>query len=173
MSAIVKLCASLILAASLALAGAALAGHDRDKKGPKTFAPVDNALYKAQCGACHFAYQPELLPARSWEAILAKPGDHFGESLDIGPADLAALRLFTASRAADQSRAKRAVKITRSLGSATPRRVTEVPYLVEKHHDLAAEVFKRPGVGSFANCPACHRAAEAGDYDDDRVSIPR
>ncbi len=30
-------------------------------------APVKNALYLEECGACHFAYQPGLLPSRSWK----------------------------------------------------------------------------------------------------------
>ena len=41
--------------------------------------PVTNQTFKQACGACHFAYQPELLPSGSWEKILAGLDDHFGE----------------------------------------------------------------------------------------------
>ena len=32
--------------------------------------PVRNSIYADQCGACHFAYQPELMPAESWKQVL-------------------------------------------------------------------------------------------------------
>ena len=45
--------------------------------------PVNNQTYIDECGACHFAYQPELLPSGSWDKILAGLEDHFGETVDI------------------------------------------------------------------------------------------
>ena len=30
-------------------------------------APVQSAAYQEECGGCHFAYQPGLLPAASWQ----------------------------------------------------------------------------------------------------------
>lgn len=90
MSATMKACVVLCLAVSLGVAEArAMADHDRDKDKKKSFDPVDHPTLQGPVRrGLPFVYQPELLPARSWEAILAKPGDHFGESLDIGPADL-------------------------------------------------------------------------------------
>lgn len=43
--------------------------------------PVTNPAYKENCGACHFSYQPELLPSRSWKKILVQLEDHFGVTL--------------------------------------------------------------------------------------------
>ena len=45
--------------------------------------PVSNPVYKEMCGACHFVYQPELLPAASWVQIVAGLNDHFGEMAEI------------------------------------------------------------------------------------------
>ena len=33
-------------------------------------APVTNALYAEECGSCHFAYPPGLLPASSWQQVM-------------------------------------------------------------------------------------------------------
>ncbi len=44
---------------------------------------VDNSTYKEACGACHFVYQPELLPSGSWVKILANLEDHFGETIAL------------------------------------------------------------------------------------------
>jgi hypothetical protein len=46
-------------------------------RGVRNLKPVSNSTYTDQCSACHFAYQPELLPADSWRKILADTDDHF------------------------------------------------------------------------------------------------
>ena len=46
-------------------------------------APVANAKYKEECGSCHFAYQPGLLPARSWEKIMGNLENHFNENAEL------------------------------------------------------------------------------------------
>ncbi len=38
------------------------------------FAPVTNAAYSEECGACHMAYPPGLLPSRAWTAIMSPDG---------------------------------------------------------------------------------------------------
>jgi hypothetical protein len=35
----------------------------------KEVKPVTDKTYRAECGDCHFAYQPGLLPAQSWEKL--------------------------------------------------------------------------------------------------------
>ena len=41
--------------------------HKSHHNGEKKLKPVSNATYSDQCGACHFTYQPELLPAAAWK----------------------------------------------------------------------------------------------------------
>ena len=53
--------------------------------GKHYLTPVDNTTYRETCGACHFVYQPELLPSASWEKILAQLYDHFGEAIELDP----------------------------------------------------------------------------------------
>lgn len=136
-------------------------------------APVDNATYKEECGACHFVYQPGLFPSGSWEKILAGLEDHFGEALELDPESKKTIAEYLKANAAERSSAKRAVKIMRSLGSQAPLRITEIPYIQEKHHEVSANVLKRKSIGSLSNCSACHTTAEKGDYDDDNVVIPK
>jgi len=71
--------------------------------------------------------------------------------------------------------AKRAVKIMRSLGGQTPSRITEVPYIRDKHRgdDIPADAFRRKSVGSKSNCIACHTTAGKGTYEEDYVKIPK
>jgi hypothetical protein len=144
--------------------------HDHDGSYLK---PVNNPTYEAECGECHFLYQPELLPSGSWIKILDQLDDHFGEEIELDPDSKKIISDYLNSNSAENSSAKRAVKIMRSLGTHVAMRITETPYIREKHHELNPEVFKRESIGSLSNCIACHTTAEKGIYEDDNVQIPK
>ena len=137
--------------------------------------PVSNPTYKEECGACHLAYQPELLPSGSWEKIVAGLSDHFGEEIALDQESKKIIAEYLKANSAEYSSAKRAVKIMRSLRGQSPMRITDVPYIRHKHEDddIPADAFTRKSVGSMSNCIACHTTAENGIYDDDHVVIPR
>jgi Dihaem cytochrome c len=143
--------------------------HDRDAD----LKPVTDQTYKEACGQCHFAYQPELLPSASWLKILNQLNDHFGEEIEIDPDTRKIISDYLKSNGAESSSAKPARKIMRSLANNAPLRITEIPYIREKHHEISASVLKRKSIGSLSNCSACHTTAEQGIYDDDRVKIPQ
>ena len=63
--------------------------------------------------------------------------------------------------------------IVRCLASEVPTRITEIPYIKKKHHDISSTTIKREAIGSLSNCTACHTRAEEGIYDDDYVVIPK
>jgi hypothetical protein len=144
-------------------------GHD----GSKEMNPVNNPTYKEACGACHFPYQPELLPAGSWEKIFAGLDNHFDEAIELEPETKKVIIEYLKANAADRSSVEEAVKIMRSLKNQTPPRITEIPHIQRKHHEIKAEVLERESIGSLSNCPACHHSAESGNYDDDHVVIPQ
>jgi hypothetical protein len=146
--------------------------NDSKHYGKRYLKPVNNPTYIEECGACHFAYQPELLPFGSWGKILAGLEDHYGEVIELDTESQKVIAEYLKANAADHSSAKRAVKIMRSLGNQTPQRITQIPYIQEKHHKIQSEVFKRESVGSLSNCSACHTTAEKGIYDDDYAVIP-
>ena len=52
-------------------------------------------------------------------------------------------------------------------------RITRSAWFERKHRELDAAVWQRTSVGSRANCMACHTRADRGDFDDDRVRIPK
>ena len=136
-------------------------------------ARVVNETYKENCSGCHFAYPPDLLPASSWKDIVTRLGNHFGESLTLDDASMQKIGKYLKENAADRSGSKKAGKILRSLGGRSPIRITEVPYIVKEHREIAPEVFKRKSIGSFSNCIACHKMADQGQFDDDQVTIPQ
>jgi len=147
--------------------------HRDNKHDGSYLKPVNNMTYKEECGGCHFAYQPELLPSASWMKILSDLDDHFGESIELDEDSKRVILDYLKSNGAEYSSAKRAVKIMRSLGNQVPLRITDLPYIREKHHEISPNVLKRESIGSLSNCIACHTTAEKGIYEDDHVKIPK
>ena len=146
--------------------------HDNDHE-TKYLTPVNNEAFKQECGACHFAYQPGLLPSGSWEKILSNLPAHFGEEVSLDEVSQTNIGEYLRANAAENSSAKRARKILKSLRGQTPLRITKTPYIQEKHDELDSSIFSRQSIGSFSNCVACHTKAEKGNYDDDFVKIPK
>jgi len=148
--------------------------HNSSKKHKKKYiTPVNNPTYEEECGGCHFPYQPELLPSGSWKKIMAGLDDHFEEEIEIDTESINAISGYLISNSAEKSSAKRAVKIVRSLRGRTPIRISEIPYIIEKHDEVDPKIYNRESIGSLANCTACHITAEKGIYDDDDVKIPK
>ncbi len=137
-------------------------------------APAKNALYREECGSCHFAYQPGLLPARSWQKMMGQLDDHFGENAELDEATRKVLTEYLASNAAEHSDYKRPQKILSSLAAEqTPLRITETRYFQRKHHELPASMVQNnPRVGSFSACAACHANADQGSYSEHEIFIP-
>ena len=51
----------------------------------KEVRPVDNKTYADECGSCHYAYPPGLLPSKSWAKLLDEKAlsNHFGEDATL------------------------------------------------------------------------------------------
>lgn len=161
----------IILAAAMVAAPFAFAdGRDR---GPDV-APVTNALYQQECASCHMAYQPGLLPARSWQRLMDNLADHFGDNAELVSADQAVITAFLVTHAADRAPEKRARKIATSLRAGdAPLRITDTPYIRAKHRELPVRlVTGNPKVKSLAQCNACHIRAEHGSYSESQIDIP-
>jgi len=150
--------------------------HERNRDGDHNnsyLRQANNPTYEEECGACHFVYQPELLPSVSWVKILENLDDHFGETVELDDDSKKVITTYLKSNSAEYSSAKRAVKIMRSLRDQVPLKITDIPYIIEKHHEISQNILKRESIGSLSNCPACHTTAEDGIYEDDNVIIPK
>lgn len=148
-------------------------GNHSEPGGKGCLTPVTNPAYAENCGACHFAYQPELLPSGSWEKILAGLEDHFGEAVELDAEAKKAISEYLNANAAERSSARISVRIIKCLEDKIPLRITEIPYIRKEHNDIGADVLKRESIGSLSNCSACHTTAASGIYNDDNVKIPK
>jgi nitrate/TMAO reductase-like tetraheme cytochrome c subunit len=121
-----------------------------------------NKSWKAECGSCHVAYPPNLLPASSWRRIMGGLRRHFGTDASVDAASAVEIGAFLERNAGSGKR-----------GSEAALRITETRWFLRKHDEVAPATWNKPQVKTAANCGACHSGAERGDFDEDAVRIPR
>jgi Cytochrome b len=133
----------------------------------------DNPTWRAECGSCHLAYHPVLLPARSWRRMMAEQDRHFGEDLALDPATAKEILAFLQTHAAETHLTKTAYGMDRSVPTGeAPLRITETRYWQRAHRDIPEEAWRHPKVSSKANCAACHRDAEQGSFSPGAMGLP-
>lgn len=149
-----------LLASLLLVSYPAFAGND-------WVPPVKDPLVLKECGSCHMAFQPAFLPARSWHRMMDDLANHFGEDASLPADKVQAIRATMTANAGDvvtQGRARKYMQWVAPGGM--PQKITENPDF-ERKHRFADKVWRDPKVVTKSNCPACHRGADNGLYDDD------
>ncbi|MCS6786005.1 MAG: diheme cytochrome c [Thiobacillaceae bacterium] len=162
-----------VLAATLVLAGSWIAQGQADSE--VVFPMPPGPLYVKECGSCHTAYAPGLLPARSWQKMMAELDNHFGEDASLEEPERLAILRWLVDYAADGANANLLMRrIAASIPrGAMPQRITETPLFKFQHDEVPAHIWKRPKIGSPANCGACHTRANEGRYPEREVRIPK
>jgi len=134
---------------------------------------ADNPLWREECGACHLAFHPSLLPARSWKVMMQEQASHFGEDLYLEQDTVKEIETFLVENSAEQGLTEPAWKINRSiLKTEIPLRITETPYWIKKHQKISEAIWDHPKVNGKVNCAACHLDAEAGTFEDAAMHLP-
>ena len=123
--------------------------------------------YSQECGACHLAYPPGLLPAASWQRLMVGLPKHFGSDASLDPATRQALADWLTAHAGSFK------KVARDPTPPPQDRISQSPWFVREHRELPAAVWKRPAVGSAANCAACHAGAAQGRFSEHDINIPK
>lgn len=120
--------------------------------------------YQKECASCHMAYPAGLLPAGSWQHMMANLSQHFGNDASLDAASTTAITQYLTSN------------------SGTYKRVNEMPpqdritqsYWFSRKHDkhVNPSTWARKSIGSRSNCVACHQGAEQGNFNEHSVNIP-
>jgi hypothetical protein len=167
--------AAASVAASIAVAAAAASGGHSGREAPeRTRGEADgpdgrgagagtvDPAYAKECGACHLAYPPSLLPRESWRRLMAGLERHFGQNAELDEATRARLEGWLVDRAPPD----------RPGQGKPPLRVTERKWFLHEHGDVPKDAASRPAIRTLANCGACHPGAARWDFEGDRVMIP-
>jgi hypothetical protein len=124
---------------------------------------ASNPTWKAECGTCHVAYPPSMLPAGSWRALMSGLDRHFGVDAAVDAGSAAEISAFLKNNAGRNRH-----------GSSKPvLRITETAWFRHEHDEVDTSVWTSPSVKTASNCTACHAGAEHGDFDEHGVRLPR
>ena len=128
-------------------------------------APVLDA-YTQECASCHMAYPPALLPGASWQRIMTTLNKHYGVDASLDAASQKKISQWLTDNAATGKR---------SSAEPPKDRITQSEWFLRKHnsHEVSPAVWKRASIGSPSNCNACHAQAAQGDFEEDKVRIPK
>lgn len=133
----------------------------------KAYPPIADPVVAKECGACHMRYPAGLLPAASWQRMMAGLSEHFGENASLDPATTEQVLAYLVANAEPAARAARTAK---PAGAAAEPllRITEQRWFKAEHgpRRLSPERLARKNARSPADCVACHRDAEQGLFDD-------
>jgi len=137
-------------------------------------APVNNALYQEECGSCHFAYQPGLLPEQSWIKIMSGLSDHFGDNAELGADTRRAIEEYLVSNCPDKADYRHSRRIMRSLtATPAPLRITDIPYIRHQHGEIPQRMISgNPKVATLSHCDACHQTIQSGSFSESHIRIP-
>ncbi|WP_255533474.1 diheme cytochrome c [Polynucleobacter sp. UK-Mo-2m-Kol15] len=136
---------------------------------PGTFAakmtmPTDTpASYEAECASCHMAYPPALLSQQSWKNIMSGLSKHFGTDASLDPKTQTELTNWLVKNATTRQKYSE---------TAPENRITKTSWFIRKHDEVNADVWKRAGIKSPANCGACHIDAANGVFSEKNIKIP-
>jgi len=147
------------LAASLGMAALSPAWADSDTLLPRVPLPA----YQKECGSCHTAYPPALLPASSWGRVMGGLDRHYGSDASLDEATTRQIGAWLLAHAGTYKR----------VSESPPQdRITRSAWFERKHRKIDPRVWTDPAVKSAAQCAACHTRADQGDYNDDGVQLP-
>lgn len=149
--------------------------YDHNEHVTSALKPYFNsdAVYIEECGACHFAYPPGLLPAQSWHAMMNGLGEHFGENAELETQVRIHIARYLEQNALQKSTRGNMGKMRRNLPDGAPLRITELPYFIHEHDEIPRQLISdNPKVDSLSQCDSCHKEAARGLFDEDRIIIP-
>ena len=172
-----RLLVSRIAASLLVVLSAATAVHaeDNGKRGFFDFFKGESSKivaqtpappkYQQECASCHMAYPPGLLPANSWQHLMANLGKHYGTDASLAAEDATQIGSWLGANAGTYKRVS---------GAPPEDRISQSDWFLRKHRagEVPAKVWTHASVRSAANCSACHSGAEQGNFNERQVKIP-
>ena len=130
-----------------------------------TVPKIEHAATLKECGACHMVYPPQMLPQRSWDAMMSHLESHFGDIATVDEATRIDILAFLLANAADAPGAPANPHVLRGVGAdAVPERITALSWWKGRHEEVNFSNLKATKVKSASNCLGCHAGADKGEF---------
>ena len=147
--------------------------HEESEESKSHVSFAQDTTYNEECGACHLAYPPNLLPVESWRVIMSGLEDHFGENAELETLSAMHITHYLKQEGLQKGDRSEMSKMLRNIPKKTPLRITELPYFINEHDEIPKRMIsKNPEVGSLSQCDSCHKDAAKGNFDEDHIFIP-
>ncbi|MGE0623814.1 MAG: hypothetical protein AB7I04_08650 [Pseudomonadales bacterium] len=131
---------------------------------------VQDDVYIEECGACHLAYAPDLLPVESWHKVMAGLEDHFGDNAELDEETAAHIGAYLEANGLSRGRSSKMSRLLRGLPADPPLRITELPAFENLHYMIPKELeVAELEEGFLSPCADCHKEAALGIYDAERL----
>lgn len=148
--------------------------HDKNKTTENAAPATVDPVYIKECGACHFPFPVGMLPDRSWRAMMADLPHHFGEDATLPEKVAAKILDYAVANAGERSKNRLDRYVASSVkADQVPLRISEVPFFVKEHTEVAKHVNAKGPVSHWSSCPLCHTKADSGSFDEHEVKIPQ
>jgi mono/diheme cytochrome c family protein len=119
--------------------------------------------YTQECGSCHTAYPPGMLPALSWQRVMSGLDKHYGTDASLDEKTVQQLATWLQAHAGT----------TKRVAVEPPQdRITQSNWFRREHRGIDAAVWKHASVRSASNCAACHSGADRGNFDEHGLRFP-
>jgi hypothetical protein len=154
---------AFLVTTAVALSIAAFSAHAESQAASRV-APLPK--YQQECSACHIAFPPGMLPATSWQRVMAGLNKHYGVDASLDAVSAREMGTWLMAQAGTYRR----------VGEEPPQdRITQSAWFKRQHRDgeVPAGVWKRASIKSPSNCGACHAGADKGNFNEDDVRIPK
>jgi len=106
----------------------------------------DNAAWRNECGACHMAFPPRMLPAEDWQLIMRRLDRHFGADASLDDALRSQIAAFLERNGSHE--------MFRDTGDELPRLTARAWF--ERRHQGAIRRLLQGRLKSLADCQGCH-----------------
>jgi len=125
-----------------------------------------DAIYMEECGACHLAYPPGLLPVATGTKIMQDLADHFGESAELDEETSGYISNYLQQEALRAGVPTTMSEMLRNLPDDPPLRITEFPAFLGAHQIILEQLqMDEFPTGFLSPCADCHRQAADALFD--------
>lgn len=128
-------------------------------------------MYKKECGSCHIAYVPYLLPQNAWQKIMGDLENHFGDDASLQKHDEKQIFSFLSKHSLEYFDTKFRSKIKKEDRDKII--ISEHVFYQKAHEKISHKVFKSKEIKSKANCQNCHSDAEEGTFQKNKINFSK
>ena len=131
---------------------------------------IMDETYKRECGSCHIAYPPMLLPIKSWQHLMSSLDSHFGDNAELESKTSSHILTYLNQNSLESDTGLVVSHWQKVILEDPPMRITELNVFKVDHKEpyrLLGDSAEEPGF--FAPCGDCHKEAELGIFSKDRL----